>query len=418
MLNRRLLLLSGAALAAALPGAAETIRKRPAAARPRAPAAATPPVDAEEGAGPQVNSPSSPAETPVGPLDTAAKYAIITDFNTGATLLDKEADTPMTPSSMTKLMTAYIVYGMLKAGRLKLDQSLLVSERAWRMGGSRMFVQIGTQVKVEDLIRGMIVQSGNDACIVLAEGIAGSEEGFVELMNQKAKQFDLTNTTFRNTTGWPDPAHRMSARDIASLARRIILDFPEYYRYDAEKNFKYNNIEQANRNPLVQKGLADGLKTGHTDEGGYGLVVSANRAGRRVIVVVNGLGSMHQRAEESERLLEWAFREFEDVTLFTGGETVEQVPVWLGVAPTVPLVGGRDLVVTMPRNWRTKAKIAVDYQSPVRAPVQRGTALGRLIVSGDGVPQMAVPLLAGADVPRMALPGRALAVLAHYVTGS
>jgi D-alanyl-D-alanine carboxypeptidase (penicillin-binding protein 5/6) len=253
---------------------------------------------------------------------------------------------------------------------------------------------------------------------VLAEGIAGSEEGFVELMNQKAKQFDLTNTTFRNTTGWPDPAHRMSARDIALLARRIILDFPEYYRYESEKTFKYNNITQGNRNPLVQKGLADGLKTGHTDEGGYGLVASSERAGRRVIVVVNGLGSMHQRAEESERLLEWAFREFEDVTLFSGGDTVEQAPVWLGVSPTVPLVGGRDLVVTLPRNWRNKAKIAVDYQSPVRAPVLRGTALGRLMVSGDGVPQMQVPLLAGADVPRMALPGRALAVLVHYVTGS
>jgi D-alanyl-D-alanine carboxypeptidase (penicillin-binding protein 5/6) len=417
VLNRRILLLSGAALAVALPTTAQTARPRPPAARARNPPP-PPPVDAEEGSGPQTNSPSSPAQTPVGPLDTAAKYAIIMDFNTGATLLDKEADVPMTPSSMTKLMTAYIVYSMLKAGRLKLDQSLLVSERAWRMGGSKMFVQIGTQVKVEDLIRGMIVQSGNDACIVLAEGIAGSEEAFVELMNQKAKQLGLTNTTFRNTTGWPDPGHRMSARDIALLARRIILDFPEYYRYDSEKTFKYNNIEQANRNPLVQKGLADGLKTGHTDEGGYGLVASGERAGRRVVLVVNGLGSMRQRAEESGRLLEWAFREFEDVTLFSGGDTVEQAPVWLGVAPTVPLVGGRDLVVTMPRNWRTKAKIAVDYQSPVRAPVLHGTALGRLMVSGDGVPPMQVPLLAGADVPRMALPGRALAVLVHYVTGS
>jgi D-alanyl-D-alanine carboxypeptidase (penicillin-binding protein 5/6) len=416
MLNRRILLLSGAALAVTVPAAAQTVRKRLPAARAHNPP--PPPVDAEEGGGPQTNSPSSAAQTPVGPLDTAAKYAIIIDFNSGATLLDKEADVPMTPSSMTKLMTAYIVYSMLKAERLKLDQTLLVSERAWRMGGSKMFVQIGTQVKVEDLIRGMIVQSGNDACIVLAEGIAGSEEAFVELMNQKAKQLGLTNSTFRNTTGWPDAGHRMSAHDIAVLARHIILDFPEYYKYDSEKDFKYNKIDQGNRNPLVQKGLADGLKTGHTADGGYGLVASAERAGRRVILVVNGLGSMRQRAEEGERLLEWAFREFEDVTLFTGGDTVEQAPVWLGASPTVPLVGGRDLVVTMPRNWRTKAKIAVDYQSPVRAPVSRGTALGRLMVSGDGVPKMEVPLLAGADVPRMGLPGRALAVLAHYVTGS
>jgi serine-type D-Ala-D-Ala carboxypeptidase (penicillin-binding protein 5/6) len=324
---------------------------------------------------------------------------------------------PMTPSSMTKLMTAYIVYGMLKSGRLKLDQDLPVSERAWRMGGSKMFVQIGTQVKVEDLVRGMIVQSGNDACIVLAEGIAGSEEQFVELMNQKAKELGLTNSSFRNATGWPDPEHRMSVRDIATLSRRLIQDFPEYYRYDSEKSFKYNNIDQENRNPLVQKGLADGLKTGHTEEGGFGIVASAMRGGRRVIVVLNGLTSMHQRGEESERLLEWAFREFEDVTLFTAGDTIEQAPVWLGNAPSVPLVSGRELQVTMPRNWRTKAKVTLVYDSPIRAPVVRGTTLGSLSVSGEGVPDMSVPLLAGTDVPRLGLPGRALAVLSHYVTG-
>ena len=407
MLNRRILLLSGASLAAigrsAL--AASTVKHVTAKA-----AAAKPP--AEPGAG------GTPAQTPIGPIDTAARYALIVDFNTGATLLDKESDTAMTPSSMTKLMTAYIVYGMLKAGRLKLDQELPVSERAWRMGGSKMFVQIGTQVKVEDLIRGMIVQSGNDACIVLAEGIAGSEEQFVELMNAKAKELGLTQSNFRNVTGWPDPDHRMSARDIATLARRLIQDFPEFYRYDAEKSFKYNNIEQENRNPLVQKGLADGLKTGHTEEAGYGLVVSAMRGNRRIIMVLNGLTSMHQRGEESERLLEWAFREFEDVTLFTAGDVVEQARVWLGSEATVPLVGGRDLVVTMPRGWRNKAKIALDYDSPIPAPVTRGATLGKLSVSGEGVPDMNIPLLAGADVPRLGLPGRAVAVLSHFITGS
>jgi D-alanyl-D-alanine carboxypeptidase (penicillin-binding protein 5/6) len=386
--------------------AASMAKKPPAAPKP---AAAAVPGEAA--------TPTTPAETPIGPLDTAARWAIIVDYNTGATLLDKDADVPQPPSSMTKLMTAYIVYGMLKSGRLTLTQELPVSERAWRMGGSKMFVQIGTQVKVEDLVRGMIVQSGNDACIVLAEGIAGSEEQFVELMNAKAKELGLTNSVFRNTTGWPDPDHHMSVRDIATLARRIIQDFPEYYKYDSEKTFKYNNIEQENRNPLVQKGLADGLKTGHTDAGGYGLVASALRNGRRVIMVLNGLGTMHQRAEESERLLEWAFREFEDVTLFTAGDTVEQAPVWLGAEPTVPLVGGRELAVSMPRNWRTKARIAIEYESPIQAPVVRGTTLGRLSVSGEGVPEMSVPLLAGADVPRLGLPGRALAVLSHYVTG-
>jgi D-alanyl-D-alanine carboxypeptidase (penicillin-binding protein 5/6) len=408
VLNRRVLLLSGAA-AAMVSGAAaaQGIKKVP----PAGARAALPKPPVEPAAT------GSPAQTPVGPLDTAAPYAIIIDYNTGATLLDKDADEPMTPSSMTKLMTAYIVYGMLKAGRLKLDQELPVSERAWRMGGSKMFVQIGTQVKVEDLIRGMIVQSGNDACIVLAEGIAGSEEQFVELMNAKARELGLTHSTFRNTTGWPDPNHQMSARDIAMLARRLIQDYPEFYRYDSEKSFRYNNIEQENRNPLVQKGLADGLKTGHTDEAGYGLVASAIRGGRRVILVLNGLTSMHQRGEESERLLEWAFREFEDVTLFTAGDVVEQAPVWLGAAPVVPLVGGRDLAVTMPRGWRNKARVTLAYETPIRAPVLRGTTLGRLTISGDGVPDMSIPLLAGADVPRLGLPGRAMAVLSHYVTG-
>jgi D-alanyl-D-alanine carboxypeptidase (penicillin-binding protein 5/6) len=409
MLSRRLLLTG---IAAGLPVVAAAQQPRPGqrpAARP-SPGRARRAAEAAPPAG-------SPATTPLGPLDTAAKWAVILDFNTGATLLDKDAGVPMPPSSMTKLMTMYIVYSMLKSGRLQLDQELPVSERAWRMGGSKMFVQIGSQVKVEDLIRGVIVQSGNDACIVLAEAIAGSEEQFAELMNQKAKELGLQNSHFRNSTGWPDPELRMSARDIALLACRIIRDFPQYYHYDSEKSFKYNNIEQGNRNPLVQKGLADGLKTGHTDDGGYGLVASTLRDGRRVVLVVNGLTSMRQRSEESERLLEWAFREFEDVTLFSAGEAVEQAPVWLGTQPTVPLVGGQDLQVTMPRGWRNRAKIAIEYQSPIPAPVIRGRTLGQLTVSGEGVPDLQVPLLAGVDVPRLSLPGRAWAVLVHYVTG-
>ena len=410
MLSRRLLLAGAAAGVPAIASAQTRPAQHPAA-HPATPRGGRKPAEVPVPTG-------SPANTPLGPLDTAAKWAVIVDYTTGATLLDKDADAPMPPSSMTKLMTMYIVYGLLKSGRLQLTQELPVSERAWRMGGSKMFVAIGSQVKVEDLIRGVIVQSGNDACIVFAEAIAGSEEQFADLMNQKAKEIGLTNTHFRNATGWPDPDQRMSVRDIATLACRIIQEYPEYYQYDSEKSFKYNNIEQQNRNPLVQKGLADGLKTGHTDDGGYGLVASAQRGGRRVVLVVNGLTSMHQRGEESERLLEWSFREFEDVTLFTAGDTVEQAPVYLGAQPTVPLVGGRDLVVTMPRGWRTRAKVSVEYDAPVVAPVTRGARLGRLMVSGQGVPDLDVPLLAGADVPRLGLPGRAWAVLSHFVTGS
>jgi D-alanyl-D-alanine carboxypeptidase (penicillin-binding protein 5/6) len=413
MLSRRILL---AGTAASLPGLAGAQTPPP----PR-PATAHPPARPGAAHGKQKPEPvptGSPATTPIGPLDTAARWAVILDYATGATLLDKEADAEMPPSSMAKLMTMYIVYSMLKSGRLQLDQELPVSERAWRMQGSKMFVAIGSQVKVEDLIRGVIVQSGNDACIVFAEALAGSEEQFVDMMNAKAKALGLQHSNFRNATGWPDPEQRMSARDIALLARRIIQEFPEYYKYDSEREFKYNNINQQNRNILVQKGLADGLKTGHTEAGGFGLVASAQRAGRRVILVINGLTSMHQRAEEGERLLEWAFREFEDVTLFSASDAVEQAPVWLGTAATVPLVAGHDLVVTMPRGWRARAKIAIQYDSPVPAPVTRGSTVGQLSVSGQGVPEFQVPLLAGADVPRLGLPGRALAVLSHYVTGS
>ena len=363
-------------------------------------------------------APSIPAtDTPVGPYATAAKWAFVTDFNTGTMLLDKDADAPMAPSSMTKLMTAYLVYGQLKSGQLQLDQELPVRDDAWRTGGSKMFVPQGGKVKVEDLIKGMIIQSGNDACMVLAEGISGSEGEFVEQMNKKAKELGLNNTTYRNCTGLPDSGQLSTCRDIATLAKRIIIDFPDYYKYDNEKSFEFNHINQQNRNPLVQKGLADGLKTGHTDAGGYGLVASAQRGNRRVILVINGCTSMHQRSEESVNLLEWSFGQFENVTLFTAGDTVESARVWLGTHPSVPLVGGRDLVLTLPRSWRQTAKISVEFPSPVAAPVNRGDVLGKLSVSGQGVPPMDIPLLAGADVPRMGLPGRALAVLARYTVG-
>jgi serine-type D-Ala-D-Ala carboxypeptidase (penicillin-binding protein 5/6) len=387
-----------------------------------APAFARPPHGkgaAHAGKDAEAQPAGSPAATPVGPVDTAARWAFAMDFNTGAELMDKAADEEMPPSSMTKLMTLYIVYSRLKDGRLKLDQELPISERAWRMGGSKMFVQVGDNVRVEDLIRGIEVDSGNDACIVLAEAISGSEQQFAELMNETAKKLGLTHSNFRNSTGWPDPEHHMSARDIAMLAAAIIRQFPDYYHYASEKTFRYNNIEQGNRNPLVQKGTADGLKTGHTDAGGFGLVASTRRGDRRVILVLNGMESMRQRAEEGERLMNWAFANFEDVTLFAANDPIEHVPVWLGAAPTVPLVveDAAGLVVTMPRNWRKTASVKLDYDAPVRAPVRRGTRLGSVSIAGQGVPSMQVPLVAGADVARLGLPGRTMAVLAHYVHG-
>lgn len=361
--------------------------------------------------------PATPANTPLGPVDTTARWAVIVDYTTQATLLEKDADVEMPPSSMTKLMTIYILYERLATGRMKLTDELLVSEKAWRMGGSKMFVQVGAQVSVEDLIHGMIVDSGNDACIVVAEAISGSEEQFADLMNQKAKALGLTHSHFMNATGWPADGHYMSCRDIATLAWHIIHDFPQYYHYDSIKSFKYNNISQDNRNPLVQRGTADGLKTGHTEAGGYGLVASSERGGRRVIEVLNGMATMRERAEEGERLLDWAFANFEDVTLFRAADVVDRAPVYLGTAASVPLVAGKDLVMTMPHGWRQSAQVKLSYQSPLVAPVAQGTVVGKLIMGGQGVPAGEWPLVTGASVPRLSLPGRAMAVLSRMVLG-
>lgn len=407
MVTRRLLL-----------GSAVTLVAMPALARPRrddAHAGASKTGTPGQPAPPQDNT---PAQTPIGPIATTARWAYIMDYNTGAVLLEKNANQEMTPSSLTKLMTMYIVFTRLAEGRLKLTDQLPVSATAWRMGGSKMFVRVGTTVSVLDLIKGVIVDSGNDACIVLAQAISGSQAQFADLMNQTAKQLGLTHSHFMNPMGWPVPDHYMTARDIAVLTADLIRRFPQYYHFFDDKTFTYSNITQNNRNALVMHGTADGLKTGHTEAGGYGLCVSAERNGRRVIVVLNGMPSSRQRAEQGQRLLDWAFANFEDATLYSAGEVVDHARVWLGTSPTVPLVGARNLVVTMPRNARNGAKVQISYDSPIRAPVAKGARLGTLTVVGQGVPSMQIPLLAGVSVAKLGLPGRALAVLTHYVTGS
>ena len=406
-MRRRDMMLAAAGIAVAQGAATEAFAQQ----RPAQPRPAQPPRQ-------PAPPPSTPASSPLGPVDTIARQAILVDFDTGAVLLEKNPDERMPPSSMSKLMTMYVVFDLLKAGRLRLDQTLPVSERAWRMGGSKMFVQIGAQVSVENLARGVIVQSGNDACIVLAEGISGSEQQFAELMNETARRIGLRSSTFRNSTGWPDPEQRVTARDLATLARRIIVDHPEYYRFYNERSFRWNDITQENRNPTLSRVAgADGLKTGHTDEAGFGLTASAIRNGRRLILVVNGLPSMRARAEESERLLEWGFREFDNVVMFRAAETVEEVPVYLGERPTVPLVAGRDLVLTMPRQWRRSLQARVRFEAPIPAPVAKGQELGKLIVSGQGVPEMEVPLIAGADVDRLGLFPRIPAVIGRWFGG-
>jgi D-alanyl-D-alanine carboxypeptidase (penicillin-binding protein 5/6) len=359
-----------------------------------------------------------PHARPAQAIETQAREAILIDATTGVVLMEKDADQPMPPASMSKIMTVYMVFDRLKKGRLSLDDQLLVSEKAWRKGGSKMFVEVGDQVRVEDLLRGVIVQSGNDACIVLAEGLSGTEEAFAEEMTEKALEIGLTASTFRNATGWPDPEHRMTARDLAILARRTINDFPDYYHYYGEREFTYNEIRQGNRNPLLYKTLgADGLKTGHIDEAGYGLTASAVRNGRRLILVVGGLESVRARSEESERLIQWGFREFNNYALFDAGEIVDEAPVWLGTAARVPLVAKNDIVLTMTREARKGMKVTVNYASPVPAPIQEGDEVAKLVVTPSTGEPITFPLYAGASADLLGPIGRLVASVQFFIFG-
>jgi D-alanyl-D-alanine carboxypeptidase (penicillin-binding protein 5/6) len=351
-------------------------------------------------------------------IDTQARNAYIIDMRTGATLLDKASDARIPPASMSKIMTAYMVFDYLKQGKASLDDMLPVSERAWRTGGSKMFVPLGGRIRLEDLLRGMIIQSGNDACIVLAEGLGGSEEAFVDQMNKKAKEIGLTNSHFHNVTGLPDPEHYMTAHDLAVLAKRVITDFPEYYHYDAEKDFTYNGIKQGNRNPLLYKDLgADGLKTGHTEEAGYGLTASVVRDNRRIVMVLAGMSSMKMRAQESERLIEWAFREFGGYTLFRPGDTVEEADVWLGADAKVPLTPAYDAVVSIPRKSRKDMKVTLVYDRPVKAPVAKGQQIGKLVVTAPEMEPQEFPVVAANSVERLGALGRVGAAVSYMIFG-
>ncbi len=359
------------------------------------------------------------AASPALAYETPARAAILVDATTNQILFAKNPDEPLPPASMSKLMTAYMVFERLREGSLSLDDTLPVSERAWRKGGSKMFVEVGSRVAVGDLLQGVIVQSGNDACIVLAEGLAGSEEAFAERMTRRGRELGLTQSTFMNASGWPDPRHLMSVRDLATLARRIIEDFPEYYPYYSQQEFTYNGIKQRNRNPLLYAGVgADGLKTGYTEDAGYSLTASAERDGRRLIMVIAGLSSAAERGREAERLLEYGFREFSVLPLFTAGETIEQAEVWLGDRSTVPLVPEEDVTITLSREDRRNLQVKVVYDSPVPAPVAAGTRIGELVITAPGIEPRTVALLAGADADGASLYGRMTSALSYLIWGS
>jgi D-alanyl-D-alanine carboxypeptidase (penicillin-binding protein 5/6) len=359
---------------------------------------------------------------------TLAQFAFMVDPQTSTVLLFKDADKPMHPSSMAKMMTIYIVFEELASGRLKLDTRFKVSEKAWRMSrqGSTMYVgDPGSEVTVEDLIKGMIVLSGNDACIVVAEGLAGNEDSFAERMTKRARELGMTGSVFKNASGWPAEGQMTTARDLALLAWHTINDFPRYYHYYSITNWSYSNIKQDNRNLLLrQTPGVDGLKTGHTEEGGFGQTVSATRDGRRLILVVNGLAmgkpqheGGRERARETSRLLEWGFRDFSNTTIFKPGDTVAEAPVWLGTQDKVPLVAPRAIQMTLPTGQAASPRVVARFDGPLPAPIAKGAKLGTAAVTLPDGRVMEYPLEAGVEVPRQGLVGRVFSLARHYLVG-
>ncbi|SIS85250.1 D-alanyl-D-alanine carboxypeptidase family protein [Phaeovulum vinaykumarii] len=336
-------------------------------------------------------------------FDTRASAAWVYDVATQTVLLEKNADVPLPPASMSKLMTIDMLFEALRDGRVTLDTRFPVSTRARMMGGSTMFLNETDRPRVEDLIKGIVVLSGNDACVVVAEGLGGTEDNFARLMTERAHALGMKNSIFANASGWPAPGHRMSMRDLGTLALRLITEFPEYYHYFSIREFPYDNRapdNRHNRNPLLGLGIgADGLKTGHTSEAGYGLVGSAVQGERRIVFVISGMDSERARAEEAERIVNWAFRQFALKTVATQGDELAQAPVWLGEAESVPLVMAGDLRLLVPALAQEGLKATVSYDGPIPAPIRAGQPIATLRIETPDVPgQREVALVAGRDV--------------------
>ena len=342
---------------------------------------------------------------PLAAFETKATAAYVIDDTTGTVLLNKNADEPLPPASMSKLMTLYMAFEAIERGQLSMTDELVVSAHANSFGGSTLFLKQGERVSVEDLIRGIIVLSGNDACVVIAEALSpdGTEAGFSRLMTRRAQEMGMTNSTFANASGWPAAGHRMSMRDLGLLSQRLIRDYPEYYPMFAETEFLFDANESSNRfnrNPLLGLGIgADGLKTGHTQEAGYGLTGSAKQGDRRIVFVISGLDTAAERAQESEAIVNWAFRQFAERTVVTSGTRVATARVWEGAEPEVGLVPEGDVSVLLPILAGKTVDAEVVYTGPIQAPVASGTPLAELVIQPEGLPEVRVPLVAEADVP-------------------
>ncbi len=343
------------------------------------------------------------------PPSVVARSWVLGDVSSGQTLSAQKADERIEPASLTKIMTAYVVFQALRDKKLELAQTVHVSERAWRAPGSRMFIEPRRPVSVEELIRGVVVQSGNDACIALAEAVAGSEEAFVRTMNREAARLGLKDTHFVNATGLPDPQHYSTAHDLYLLTAALIRDFPaQYAQYYSQKEFRYNNISQPNRNRLLWLDPSvDGVKTGHTEAAGYCLVASSSRGGRRLLSVLLGSTSESARAQESQKLLNWGFQFFDSVKLHKGRELVKAIEVWKGAADDVQAGFQRDIIVTVPKGEADKLKAELLSQQPLVAPVAEGQRVGTLRVSYDGKPLGEYPLVALQAVATAGIFGRA-----------
>lgn len=364
--------------------------------------------------GPAPAAPDPGMHTAGDPLNTNAPYAFIMDGDNGIPLYSKNGDEPMVPASMSKLMLYYMVFERLKAGRLTMTDEFNVSEHAWRTGGagtdgSTMFLPIHSKVTVQDLLKGAIIVSGNDACIVLAEGLFGSEEAYARQATARGKELGLTGSTFANATGLDDPRHKMSAHDIALLAYRIIKDFPEYYPMFSEPEFTFNKTRQYNRNPLLRELQgSDGVKTGHLKVSGFGLVGSAVREGKRRIIVLNGLGSETERKTEGPRVMRSAFLDFTSATLVKKGAEVAIADVWLGEQDKVPLVATEDYAIGLHLDAVDGVKGEVVYKGPLSAPVKEGDVVGELVITAPGTAPRKIPVAAGATVNQLGFFGKAM----------
>ncbi|MFL2813144.1 MAG: D-alanyl-D-alanine carboxypeptidase family protein [Candidatus Puniceispirillales bacterium] len=354
-------------------------------------------------------------------MDTVAKQAIMIEPDTGQIILEKNSDELMKPASMAKLMTIYIAFEKIKNKSISLDDKFIVSEKAWKKRGSRTFLEPGQTVSVEDLLRGVIVQSGNDAAIVLAEGISGTEDIFSDLMNSVARELKMKNTIFKNSTGWPDPLQNTSSRDLSILALNLINKFPDLYKMFAEISFTYNGIKQGNRNPILYNNLvfgADGLKTGHTQESGYGLVASAKRDNLRFILVLNGMTSMRQRKQESSRLLNSAFREFKKLKIYNLNETVTKAKVFLGESDNISLIVKDEISLLLNSVEQREMRVKASWKEPISAPVNKNTILGALTIEIPNKTALSYPLYAGSDIPKQGFIKRIGSTIDYIIWGS